>query len=116
MSTTIRTEYSTAISRWKSAVSKHHAQSERVNQGVTTGEDQWDHIADLFQEDPHRTGDQVLNAVLSAVSPQDDVLDVGGGAGRYALPLALHCLQGNSRGALHEHGICLEAERRRARR
>ena len=38
--------------------------------------------------DPYRTDDPVLNALYAALSPDATVLDVGGGAGRYALPLA----------------------------
>ncbi len=38
--------------------------------------------------DPYRTDDPVLNALYAALGPDADVLDVGGGAGRYALPLA----------------------------
>ena len=39
-------------------------------------------------QDPYRTDDSVLNALYAALSPDATVLDVGGGAGRYALPLA----------------------------
>ena len=39
-------------------------------------------------QDPYRTDDPVLNALFAALSPDATVLDVGGGAGRYALPLA----------------------------
>ena len=38
--------------------------------------------------DPRRTDDPVLNALCAALPPNAAVLDVGGGAGRYALPLA----------------------------
>ena len=38
--------------------------------------------------DPYRTDDPVLNALYAALSPDTTVLDVGGGAGRFALPLA----------------------------
>lgn len=38
--------------------------------------------------DPHRTGDPILNGLFSVLGPDADILDVGGGAGRYALPLA----------------------------
>ena len=39
-------------------------------------------------QDPFRTDDPVLNALYAALPPDATVLDVGGGAGRYALPLA----------------------------
>ena len=38
--------------------------------------------------DPHRTDDPVLNSLYAILGKDADVLDVGGGAGRYALPLA----------------------------
>ncbi len=38
--------------------------------------------------DPYRTGDAVLNGLYAVLGSDADVLDVGGGAGRYALPLA----------------------------
>lgn len=39
--------------------------------------------------DPRRTDDAVLNSILDLVSVDDEVLDVGGGSGRFAIPLAL---------------------------
>ena len=38
--------------------------------------------------DPYRTDDAALNALFAALGSATQVLDVGGGAGRYALPLA----------------------------
>ena len=38
--------------------------------------------------DPWRTDDTVLNALHASLGTDADVLDVGGGAGRFALPLA----------------------------
>ena len=38
--------------------------------------------------DPYRTDDAALNALFAALGSGTEVLDVGGGAGRYALPLA----------------------------
>lgn len=38
--------------------------------------------------DPHRADDPVLNGLYAALGQGADVLDVGGGAGRFALPLA----------------------------
>ena len=40
------------------------------------------------RDDPDRTNDPVLNRLYSAVGPRTTVLDVGGGTGRYAIPLA----------------------------
>ncbi len=38
--------------------------------------------------DPYRTDDAVLNRLFAALGSGTEVLDVGGGAGRFALPLA----------------------------
>ncbi len=40
------------------------------------------------QLDPHRTDDEVLNRLFAALGSGTEVLDVGGGSGRFALPLA----------------------------
>src|SRR2546422_7557228 len=44
-----------------------------------------------FRADPHRPLDANLAVLASYTRPEDVLLDVGGGAGRVALPLALRC-------------------------
>ena len=44
-----------------------------------------------FRFDPHRDLDPNLAIMASFVQPEDVVVDVGGGAGRLSLPLALRC-------------------------
>ena len=44
-----------------------------------------------FRFDPHREMDLNLAAIASYIEPGDIVVDVGGGAGRLSLPLALRC-------------------------
>ena len=39
--------------------------------------------------DPHRADDPAVNALLKFIDSETTVMDVGGGAGRFALPLAL---------------------------
>lgn len=55
----------------------------------TTRPDRWQPGAARFREDPFRTS-PTLEALRSFLEPDDVVLDIGGGAGRY-LPLAQHC-------------------------
>ena len=43
--------------------------------------------------DPFRTDDQVVNALFSMVGTDTEVLDVGGGSGRLAMPLATRAKQ-----------------------
>src|SRR5262245_32738224 len=50
-------------------------------------------VAQRFRADPHRNLDANLQVVASYVQPDDVFLDVGGGAGRVGLPLALRCRQ-----------------------
>src|ERR687893_424872 len=44
-----------------------------------------------FRLDPRRPLDPVLEAVAAVLTPDDVLLDVGGGAGRVSLPLASRC-------------------------
>lgn len=55
----------------------------------------WDHeVAQRFSYDPHRRLDANLDIIASYVEPQDVLIDVGGGAGRICLPMALRCREG----------------------
>jgi SAM-dependent methyltransferase len=45
----------------------------------------------LMQSDPRRALDPTLEMVAAYVEPDDVVVDVGGGGGRFSLPLALRC-------------------------
>lgn len=77
-----------AIEYWKDRVEQHHAQSRRAQEGRKDSGDMWQPLAQRFRDDPQRTDDPVLNQLLQWVTPVHTALDVGGGAGRYALPLA----------------------------
>jgi cyclopropane fatty-acyl-phospholipid synthase-like methyltransferase len=81
-----------AIEVWKQRVAAHHAQSRKVRAalGVTTV-DQWETASPFFKADPRRMRDVEVNRLVQEVNPSTTVLDVGGGAGRFALPLALRC-------------------------
>ncbi len=79
-----------AIDSWKHQVETHHAQSEAVQaKAQWSSADFWRPYAQYFRQDPGRTDDPVIDKILSKISPTSTVLDVGGGAGRIALPLAL---------------------------
>ena len=76
---------------WRSRVKAHHAQSINAMGSAALPDDFWESTAHHFRSDPHRTDDPALDRLLQMVSPGDTMLDVGGGGGRYALPLALKC-------------------------
>jgi SAM-dependent methyltransferase len=80
-----------AIEEWKSRAAAHHAQTLKSLGPEGEGDDFYSALASRFKEDPRRTDDPVLGRLLEWVSAETSVLDVGGGAGRYALPLALRC-------------------------
>lgn len=60
-------------------------------QSSWSDDDFWQPYAQFFRQDPRREGDPVLDALLPMASAAHTALDVGGGAGRLALPLALRC-------------------------
>jgi CTP:molybdopterin cytidylyltransferase MocA/SAM-dependent methyltransferase len=72
--------------RWAARVEANRAQVERVRE-VPDGPDFYAPVRSLFRADPARTDDPTLAALLELARPGDRWLDVGAGAGRYALPL-----------------------------
>lgn len=78
-----------AIEAWRARVERHHAQSEGVMDASLREGDFWRNLAPMFRADPYREDDAILNVLLEMVSEDATVLDVGGGAGRFAIPLAI---------------------------
>jgi SAM-dependent methyltransferase len=77
-----------ALATWAARVRANNAQVERYSEQVPRA----DHYAPLvqrFQVDPRRQDDPIVDALLALARPGDTWLDIGAGAGRYALPLAL---------------------------
>jgi SAM-dependent methyltransferase len=77
-----------AEAAWSARVRAHHEQTARVRETVEGG-DFYAPVSGLFIADPRRADDEVLDVLLPLARPDDTWLDVGAGAGRYALPLAL---------------------------
>ena len=68
------------------------ANREQVEQfRETSPDDFYAPIARMFRADPRRTDDPSLNMLRTLLKPDDVVLDVGAGGGRYAVALALEC-------------------------
>ena len=80
----------TAEQEYAAMVAAAAAQSARLRAPMAST-DRWDRAAARFRLDPHRELDSNLQAVRSLVQPTDVLIDVGGGAGRVSLPLALTC-------------------------
>jgi hypothetical protein len=102
------------LDRWAERVRANRVQAERLRE--TESPDFYAPVSSLFVADPRRTGEPALDALLAAASAGETWLDIGAGAGRYALPLALRVREvvavepsGGMRRALRtgmaEHGI-----------
>ena len=72
---------------WGARVRANRDQVERFRE-VPDDADFYAPVNSLFRADPTRTDDPVLAALLGLVRSGDRWLDVGAGAGRFALPIA----------------------------
>lgn len=73
---------------WAARVRANDEQSARCRE-TPEGGDFYAPVAGVFAVDPRRAADGVLDALLTLAEPSDRWLDIGAGAGRFALPLAL---------------------------
>ena len=83
-----RADRHAAEAAWGARVRAHHEQTARVRE-TPEGGDFYGPVSRVFIADPRRTDDEVLDHLLPLARPGDTWLDIGAGAGRYALPLAL---------------------------
>lgn len=72
---------------WVRRVRVNREQVDRFRE-VPDGADFYASTSSIFRADPDRTDDDVANVLLGLARPTDVWLDIGAGAGRYALPLA----------------------------
>ena len=72
---------------WAARVHANNDQVDRHRE-VPDGADFYAPVTSLFRADPTRTDEPVLQELLMLVRPGETWLDIGAGAGRYALPLA----------------------------
>src|SRR5215470_2380734 len=81
----------TAAETYVARIDAVRAQRARLH-GARPPSDPWaGPVARRFRADPHRQLDANLEVLASYVRPEDVLIDVGGGAGRVALPMALRC-------------------------
>jgi SAM-dependent methyltransferase len=81
----------TAAEQYAAMVDAVNAQRARLH-GEQRSDDPWTgERVQRFRHDPRRRLDANLEVIASYVQREDVLLDVGGGAGRISLPLALRC-------------------------
>ena len=81
----------TAAETYAARIDAVHTQRARLH-GAPPPDDPWGGpVARRFRANPHRSLDANLAVLASYTQPEDVLLDIGGGAGRVALPLALRC-------------------------
>ena len=78
-----------AVDNWRQMIINEHAQTDRIR-GLRPS-DHWSQLARNFKDDPHRTGDEMVDELRARIRPGETLIDVGAGGGRLALPLALAC-------------------------
>ena len=83
------TEFQNALDRWHSQVQRHHSQSIAAQQNFDPNQDFWEGMAQNFKDDPFRKGDPVIDRLEQEFAECRTLVDIGGGAGRLALPLSL---------------------------
>lgn len=100
---------------WADRVRRNREQVDAFRE-TPDGPDFYRSVSAIFRDDPDRGGDPVLEALRRHARPDDIWLDIGAGAGRYALPLARTVRQvfaldpspsmlDSLRGAMGEHAI-----------
>ena len=99
---------------WAGRVRANREQAERLRESVTA--DHYAPISGLFVADPRRTDEPTLEMLRAVAVPDETWLDIGAGAGRYALPLALRvhrviavepspAMRRAMRAGIDEHGL-----------
>jgi SAM-dependent methyltransferase len=103
------------VAEWAARVRANRDQAERVRE-MPESDDFYAPVTGMFVDDPRRSGDPTLDRLLEISRPDETWLDIGAGAGRYALPLALHVgevialdpsagMLDALRGGMERHGI-----------
>ena len=83
------TGFQDAVDRWHSQAQRHHSQSISAQRNFDPNQDFWEGMAQNFKDDPFRKGDPVIDRLEQEFADCGTLVDIGGGAGRLALPLSL---------------------------
>jgi hypothetical protein len=84
----LRPSEAECLEAWRVLVEGEKAQVESLPDRPRP-EDFYAPIAERFRDDPRRTDDPALDLVMAHVREEETWIDVGAGAGRFALPIAL---------------------------
>ena len=72
-------------------VSAEHAQTDRLRDSVPSIVDHWQQLASQFRYNFNHSEDPLVKFLKDKMRPQNTLLDIGAGAGRLTLPLAMSC-------------------------
>jgi SAM-dependent methyltransferase len=87
LSDALRPTAQAALDAWAARVRANREQVEQFREASPA--DFYAGIADIFRADPRRESEPTLEALRGLVLPDETLLDIGAGGGRFALPLAL---------------------------
>jgi cyclopropane fatty-acyl-phospholipid synthase-like methyltransferase len=76
-----------AAEHYDAMVQARHDQQTRL--ATPFGESYWQRYAHTYRFDPFRAPEPQLAAALRYIEPGDEIIEIGGGAGRIGLPMAL---------------------------
>ena len=76
-----------AAERYNAMVQARQEQQGRL--ATLFDESYWARFAHTYRFDPYREPEPQLSAALRYIEPDDEILEIGGGAGRIGLPMAL---------------------------
>ena len=107
------TDAASLLEAWAERVRANRAQVDRFRE--LPDRDFYAPVSALFVADPRRTSEPALELLRGLVRPDETWLDIGAGAGRYALPIALLArriiavepsatMRGALRSGIAEHG------------
>ena len=87
-----------AVDNWRQMILAEHAQTDRIRGPRPT--DHWTQLARNFKDDPHRTGDEMVEELRARIRPRETLIDVGAG-GRQGWHCPWRCTAAGSTPSSH---------------